>query len=160
MKVLSAVLLIFAFAFNSFSQDEFIEKMNKAKEMSKEDLGDLNYDGSKSTYFQVRDKLIFKEVEVALFLRENNHLLFNGHPSSSKVTVRIYDKPAENPDRVMLWEVNNISGKRKTISEAELKKMYAYYVEDADDLRSVFVDYEIHKGKPARGGIVLVIGYE
>jgi len=159
MKFLPVILICFTIVFNSFSQDDFIDKMNEAKKNTKEELGDLNYDGSKSTYFQVRNEVSYKEVEVALFLRDNYHLFFNGNPTSAKVSVKIYDKPANNPDRIMLWEVKNISGKQKSVSENELKEMYAYYVEDVDNLRSVFVDYEIQKGKPERGGIVLVLGY-
>ncbi|MDX1652869.1 MAG: hypothetical protein R3277_10285 [Brumimicrobium sp.] len=159
MKTFLLVTIAFFLQVAAFGQDELVNKMNEAKKTLKDDLGDLNYDGSKSTYFQVGDKLTFKEVEVAVFLRDNYHLLFNGHPAPSKVTLRIYDKPAENPDRIMLYEVKNISGKRKTITVEELKKLYAYYVEDPNTLRSVYIDYEIHKGKKARGGIVLVLGY-
>jgi hypothetical protein len=159
MKFLQVILICCTVVFNSFSQGDFIDKMNEAKKTTKEELGDLNYDGSESTYFQVRKKVSYKEVDVALFLRDNYHLFFNGNPTSAKVSVRIYDKPANNPDRIMLWEVKNISGKQKSISENELKEMYAFYVEDVDDLRSVFVDYEIQKGKPERGGIVMVLGY-
>lgn len=159
MKLIQIILFCSTFIFSSFSQDDFIDKMNEAKKTTKEDLGDLKFDGAKSTYFQYRDALTFKEVEVAIFLRENYHLFFNGYPAPSKVTIRIYDKPANNPDRIMLWEVKNISGKRKSISVEELKKMYAFYVEDVDNLRSVFVDYEIHKSKPQRGGVVMVLGY-
>lgn len=159
MKIVSVVFLFFTFSINVISQDQFIEKMNDAKEMSKNDLGDLNYDGSKSTYFQVKDELTFKEVEIAVFLRDNYHLFFNGYPAPSKVTIRIYDKPADNPDRIMLWEIKNISGKRKSTTIDELKKMYGYYVEDPNSLKSIFVDYEIHKGDPSRGGVVLVLGY-
>lgn len=159
MKIVSTVFLFFVFTLTVFSQDEFIQKMNDAKEMSKDDLGDLNYDGSKSTYFQVKNELTFKEVEIAVFLRDNYHLFFNGYPAESKVTLRIYDKPADNPNRIMLWEIKNISGKRKSTSVEELKKMYAYYVEDPNSLKSIFVDYEIHKGDLSRGGVVLVLGY-
>src|SRR5680860_542004 len=159
MKFLQVILICCTVVFNSFSQDDFIDKMSEAKKTTKEELGDLNYEGSKSTYFQVRKEVSYKEVEVALFLRDNYHLFFNGNPSSAKVSVRIYDKPANNPDRIMLWEVKNISGKQKSVSENELKEMYAFYVEDVDYLRSVFVDYEIQKGKPERGGVILVLGY-
>lgn len=159
MKFLQVILICCTVIFNSFSQDSFIEKMNEAKKSTKKELGDLKYDGSKSTFFQVRKQVSYKEVEVAIFLRENYHLFFNGNPTSSKVTVRIYDKPADNPDRIMLWEVRNISGKQKSVSVNELKEKYAYYVEDPNNLRSVFVDYEIQKGKPERSGIVMVLGY-
>jgi hypothetical protein len=159
MKLLPIILICFSVAFNSFSQDDFIDKMNEAKKTTKEALGDLKYDGAKSTYFQVKKEVSYKEVEVAVFLRENYHLFFNGNPTSSRVSVQIYDKPASDPNRIMLWEVKNISGKEKSISVNELKEKYSYYVEDTNDLRSVFVDYEIQKGKPERGGIVMVLGY-
>ncbi|PHR47303.1 MAG: hypothetical protein COA32_07735 [Fluviicola sp.] len=159
MKFLQIILICFTFAFSSLAQDSFIDKMNEAKKTTKEELGDLKFDGSKSTYFQVREEVSYKEVEVAIFLRKNYHLFFNGNPTSAKVTVRIYDKPANNPNRIMLWEVKNISGKQKSVSVEELKKMYAYYVENVDNLRSIFVDYEIQKGKPERGGVVMVLGY-
>lgn len=159
MKLLQIILICCLVGFNSFSQDDLVEKMNEAKKTTKENLGDLKYDGSKSTYFQVRKNVSYKEVEIAVFLRDNYHLFFNGNPTSSRVSVQIYDKPANNPNRIMLWEVKNISGKQKSVSVNELKEMYSYYVEDVSNLRSLYIDYEIQKGRPERGGIVLVLGY-
>lgn len=159
MKIFPIILICSTITFNSFSQDNFIDKMNEAKQTTIDALGDLKFDGSKSTYFQVKRDVTYKEVEVAVFLRDNYHLFFNGEPSNSKVTLRIYDKAATDPNRIMLWEVKNISGKQKSVSVKELKEMYSYYVEDPDNLRTVHVDYEIQKGKPERGGIVMVLGY-
>ncbi|MEX1191874.1 MAG: hypothetical protein WEA99_07845 [Brumimicrobium sp.] len=160
MKSIILILsVLFLLSSTASAQDSFIESMNKAKSDLKAGLGDLKYDGSKSTYFQVKKEVTYKEVEVAVFLRENYHLFFDGSPAPSKVTLRIFDKPADNPDRIMLFEVKNISGKQKSVTVDELKEKYAYYVEDPEMLKNVYVDYEIAKGKPARAGVVMALGY-
>jgi hypothetical protein len=156
-------LILVCFCALSFAQQDDVEALKNevkvAKEELKNTLGDLKYDGSKTTYYEVKGDVDFKDLEIILFLRENYRLMFSGKASRGKVRLRIYDKPSENADRLMLFEVKNISGKTATISAQELNDMLAFYDPNPQELRSVYVEYEISKGKTERGAIVLVLGY-
>ena len=166
MKSINLLVVIFIlFSCYSFGQRADVEQLKnevkEAKDALRNQLGDLRYDGSKVTYYEVKRDPSFKDLEVILFLRENYTLMFNGAPSSSKVAMRIYDKPSHQSDRVMLYEVKNISGKSRTVTEQELNNQLTFYVQNPQKLRSVYVEYEVSKGKnPDRGAVVLVLGYD
>jgi hypothetical protein len=156
-------LLLLGFVFISFAQQDDVEILKKevttAKDELKSNLGSQKYDGSKTTYYEVKSTSDFKDLEIILFLRDNYTLNFSGKASRGKVRLRIYDKPSENADRIMLFEVKNISSQTASISSDELNEMLAFYERNPQPLRSVYVEYEIAKGKSVRGAIVLVLGY-
>jgi hypothetical protein len=147
----------------SFAQQDDVEilknEIKTAKDELKNNLGNLKYDGSKTTYYEVKGSNDFKDLEIILFLRDNYSLNFSGKASRGKVRLRIYDKPSENGDRLMLFEVKNISGKNASVTARELNEMLAFYDPNPQPLRSVYVEYEISKGKSVRGAVVLVLGY-
>lgn len=165
MNHLIIVISVFTFSvFSLFGQQEDVvalkNEVKKAKEDLKSDLGDKSYDGTKVTYYQVKKEDDFKELEVYLFLRDDYTLLFNGEASSGKVKLRIFDKPAHDPNRIQLFEIRNISGKTKEVTEKELNEKLGFYVQDAAPLRSIFVEYEISKGRSNdRGAVVMMLGY-
>lgn len=156
-------ILSFALILTSFGQQDDVTQLKnevkEAKEELKNNLGSQKYDGSKTTYYEVRNTVNHKDLEIILFLRDNYSLNFSGKASRGKVRLRIYDKPADNPDRIMLFEVKNISGKTASITSNELNQNLEFYVQNPQSLRSVYVEYEIQKGKTDRGAIVLVLGY-
>jgi hypothetical protein len=156
-------ILFLSLLFVSFGQQDDVlilkNEVKEAKEELKNNLGDKKYDGSKTTYYEVKGSKDFKDLEIILFLREDYTLHFSGKASRGKVALRIYDKPSDDGDRIMLFEVKNISGKTQQVTSKELSEMLKFYDENPQPLRSVYVEYEIAKGKPARGAVVLVLGY-
>lgn len=162
MKTL-ATLIAFSFIALSYGQQDDVTQLKnevkEAKEELKSNLGDKKFDGSKTTYYEVRNAVGFKDLEIILFLRDNYSLNFSGKASRGKVKLRIYDKPSDNPDRIMLFEVKNISGKLSSVSSHELNQQLEFYIQDPQPLKSVYVEYEIQKGKTERGAVVLVLGY-
>jgi hypothetical protein len=162
MKLLITTFLLTSIFF-SFGQQDDVEilknEVKVAKNELKADLNGLKYDGSKTTYYEVRGENNFKDLEVILFLRESYTLKFSGKASRGKVRLRIYDLPADNANRIMLFEEKNISGKTIDVTSSELNEMLAVYRDNPQKLRSVYVEYEITKGKPVRGAVALVLGY-
>lgn len=141
--------------------DDMKKNVRTIQSNLRKSMDDLKYDGSKVTYFEIKNRIQFKEVEVILFLREKNTLFFNGELSAGRVNLKIYDKPANDPNRLMLFEVKNINKKSVSVSENELNERLSFYDPNPTKLRSVFVDYEISKSKKEeRGAIVMAIGYE
>lgn len=165
MNHLIIIISVFTLSiFSLFGQQEDVialkNEVKTAKEELKSSINEKGYDGSKTTYYQVKKEDDFKELEVYLFLRDHYTLYFNGEASSGKVKLRIFDKPADDPNRIQLFEVRNISGKTKEITEAELNEQLGFYIQDAPPLRSVFIEYEISKGRSNdRGAIVMMLGY-
>lgn len=161
------IILFSAFIFSSFSvlsqQEDVValkKEVDKAKKELKSSIKEQGYDGSKITYYQIKNEDDFKELEVHLFLRDHYTLHFNGDASSGKIKMRIFDKPAHDPNRIQLFEVRNISGKTIEVTEKELNEKLGFYVPDAAPLRSIFVEYEISKGRSKdRGAVVMMLGY-
>ena len=136
-------------------------EVKQAKEALKAELKGLSYDGAKTTYYEVKRSPDYKEVEVILFLRDEYTLMFSGEASPGRVSLRIYDKPSHDPNRTVLFEARNISGKQEVVTEAELNERLSFYNPEADALRSVFVEYEVARGRnPERGAIVMILGYK
>lgn len=156
-------LLLLSNLFISFGQHEDIARLkleiNATKEELKEGLGSQKYDGSKTTYYEVKSEKDYKDLEIILFLRDDYTLYFSGKASRGKVRLRIYDKASENADRIMLYEVKNISAKTAHVTASELTEKLSFYDPNPQPLRSVYVEYEISKGKTERGAVVLVLGY-
>lgn len=163
-NVVSIISIISCLSFSVFSQQEdVIALKNEVKEAKKElksSLDELSYDGTKVTYYQEKNEKDFKELEVVLFLRDNYTLFFSGEAASGMVKLRIFDKPSHDPDRIQLYEVRNISGKTREVTEEELNQKLSFYVHDGVPLRSVYVEYEVSKGRSnERGAIIMTLGY-
>ena len=89
-----------------------------------------------------------------------NYVFFlSGAAADDKVTVQFFDKPMESNNRILLYEIKNISGNEAVIDLNELRKRITVYGESPESLRSVFIDYEIKKSRTERGAVVLVLGY-
>ena len=158
MKIFILTLLLVS-ASISFAQDDFIETVNSSKQSLKNKLDTLKYDGSKVTYFKYRDQTYYKGIQIPVFLRENYYFLVSGLAAEDKVSVEFYDKPPESEDRILLYEIKNISGDEDIVNVDELIGKLAFYGKSPELLRSVFIDYVIKKSKSDRGAIVLVLGY-
>ncbi|HLW30393.1 MAG TPA: hypothetical protein VKX29_06015 [Brumimicrobium sp.] len=160
MKKILTILLC-TFALNSYSQDQFIEEVKKSRVDLRKDIESkkLNYDGSKTTFFQYNDKTQYKGLEIAVFLRDNYHFFFDGSHAQSKVSIEFYDLPPENPNRLRMYEISNISGKKVNISMEDVLEFYAVYGGNPETLSSVHIDYIIKKSKPNRGAITLSLGF-
>lgn len=161
------LILIFAgfFVFNTQAQRPDVEELKNevkaAKSILKAEMEDLRYDGSKVTYYEVKRETGFKDLEVILFLRDDYTLFFNGDASSNRVALRVFDKPSEDPNRILLYEVRNISNKTRSVSEQELNEQLQMYMQDPPLLRKVHIEYEVSRGrKPERGAIVMMLAYE
>lgn len=158
MKLFISLLIIVTTNF-AFSQDDFIEKINDAKQSLRDQMDTLKYDGSTVTYFKYRDQTHYKGVQVPVFLRENYIFFLSGETAEDKVSVQFYDKPPESDNRLLLHEIKNISGDEEIVNVDDLRKRMTVYGKSPDLLRSVFIDYEIKKSRGNRGAIVLVLGY-
>lgn len=152
-------LFILVYTTISFSQDDFVEKVNTAKKSLRGQLDTLEYDGTKVTYFKYRDQTYYKGVQIPVFLRDNYHFLISGGAAEDKVSVQIYDKPPESNNRLLLYEIRNISEDEEIIDINKLRERMAFYGKTPETLRSVFIDYEIKKSRSDRGAMVLVLGY-
>tara|TARA_B100000508_G_scaffold138385_1_gene134377 strand:- start:61761 stop:62237 length:477 start_codon:yes stop_codon:yes gene_type:complete len=156
------ILLIFvslSIGFVSVGQDDFVQTVQTAKQSLRDQLDTLSYDGSKVTYFKYRDKTYYKGLQIPVFLRENYVFFLSGAAADDKVTVQFFDKPMESNNRILLYEIKNISGNEAVIDLNELRKRITVYGESPESLRSVFIDYEIKKSRTERGAVVLVLGY-
>ncbi|WP_299203817.1 hypothetical protein [Brumimicrobium sp.] len=153
--------LFCVFIFSTYAQDEFIEKVKKSRVELRKDITakGLKYDGTKTTYFQFTDDTQYKGIEIAVFLRDNYHFFFDGSHSEGKVTIEIYDLSPDNPHRLKLYEIKNISGKKADVSMEEILKHYVTYGGDPETLSSLHIDYVIKKSKPSRGAITLSLGF-
>lgn len=151
--------MVLSFCAFSYGQDALVEKVKDSKESLREQLDTLKYDGSKVTYFRYRDQTYFKGLQIPVFLRDEYVFLLSGVPAEDKVTVQFYDKPMESNNRILLYEIRNISGDEEIININQLRERMIQYGKSPETLRSVFIDYEIKKSRSDRGAIVLVLGY-
>jgi hypothetical protein len=162
------ILIFFAalYAFGVAGQTSVQQVTEKARlvksEMRTKMVGEsLKYDGSKITYYEVKESEILKEFEVTLFLRDNYTLYFNGNASSvnHKVSMKIYDQPYDYPNRKALFSKDNISGTELKVSTIDLNKKYQELNKTSEKLKSIFVEYTVPGGSQDLGGIVLIFGY-
>lgn len=158
-----AVLLIalISLAVQQDSRTDIQSAVRDIQSSLRKSMEGLKYDGSKVTYFETVNQVQYKEVEVILFLRENNHLFFNGDLAPGRVSLKIYDGPANDPNRLVLFEARNIANRTVKVTEQELIDRLHFYDPNPKRLRSVYVDYEISRSRrEERGAIVMAIGYE
>jgi hypothetical protein len=156
-----ALLSFIVFGFTNTEGDLSKEAVRSIQSELRKSMKDLKYDGSKVTYFETKRDTQYKEVEVVLFLRDNNHLFFNGDLAPGRVSLKIYDGPAHDENRLVLYEERNIANKTIVVSEEELLNRLRFYDSNPKKLRSVYVDYEISKSRRSeRGAIVFAVGFE
>jgi hypothetical protein len=156
------VLFTFTLSLSVFSQTtvkQVTESARSIKAEMRSSLKDLKYDGSKITYYEVKDFPVFKEFEITLFLRGNYVLYFSGEAANNNVGMRIYDKAYDEVGRTLLYEIKDISSKKIEVATADLNEVYKKSTGRSDNLKSVYVEYSIPKGTPDLGGIVLIFGY-
>lgn len=147
------------FSFSQTTVKEVTENARNIKTEMRSSLKDEKYDGSKITYYEVKDFPIFKEFEITLFLRGNYSLYFSGEAVKNNVGMRIYDKAYDEKNRTLLYEVKDISTKKISLSTVDLNAVYKKSTGTKENLKSVFVEYSIPKGTPDLGAVVLVFGY-
>jgi hypothetical protein len=159
---ISAILIAFlVLAIQQDTRTDIQSAVRGVQSSLRKSMEGLKYDGSKVTYFETINRVQFKEVEVILFLRENNHLFFSGELSPGRVSLRIYDGPASDQNRLVLFEARNIANKTVKVAEQELIERLRFYDPNPKRLRSVYVDYEIARSRrEERGAIIMAVGYE
>ena len=163
MKILFTLFIVAFGLFSNAQQTDITELKNQLKAYkteAKELLGEKTYDGSKTTYFTSGKKIVKKEVEVVLFLRDNYTLVLNGKGAPTETMVRFYDKPAQDLNRILIKEITNIQGRTAVQESKELREIYNAKVQGAQKLDAIFVEYRAKKSdEEKRGGMVLVLGY-
>ncbi len=132
-------------------------RVNTLKEESKQAIKPARYESSKITYYAEQKSSQTKHLEVFLMSADNYIFAFNGKDCSSKVTLSLYDLPADAKNRSQLKSVQ-LDGKQIIINSSELNEIYRNKVKEADRLRKVFVEYEIEKGSRNQEAIILVLG--
>ncbi len=161
------VAFLFAQTVSNLTEFKANIKSNKAE--AKEQLKPYLYDGYKTTYFNYKTYKQVKEVEIYLFNNTEYRLAFNGKSCAKSMNVKIYNAAKSDPKRVLLKEINNISGSNTLVQTSELNEAYKAKSENATRLKRVFVSYEIpptttaNNEKPTiedRGAVVLVMGYK
>lgn len=126
MKILLTLFMVAFGLFSSAQQTDITELKNQLKAYkteAKELLGEKMYDGSKTTYFTSGKKIVKKEVEVVLFLRDNYTLVLNGKGAPTETMVRFYDKPAQDLNRILIKEITNIQGRTAVQESKELREI-------------------------------------
>ena len=85
------------------------------------------------------------------------------------MSVKIFDAPITESNRVLLAEIEDISGENTIITTKTLNESYKQKTKNDSRLKRVFVDYEIPSVSTAdnknpdisdRGAIILVLGYK
>jgi len=161
------IAFLFAQAVSNLTEFKANIKSNKAE--AKEQLKPYLYDGYKTTYFNYKTYKQVKEVEIYLFNNTEYRLAFNGKSCQKNVKVKIYNAPKSDPNRVLLKEIDNVSGANYLVQTGELNENYMAVNKNATRLKRVFVSYEIpatstaNNDKPSiedRGAVVLVMGYK
>jgi hypothetical protein len=161
------VALLFAQTVTNLTEFKANIKSNKAE--AKEQLKPYLYDGYKTTYFNYKTYKQVKEVEIYLFNNTEYRLAFNGKSCPKNVSVKVYNTDKSNLNRVLLKEINNVSGTNSLVQTSELNEAYQGASKNATRLKRVFVSYEIpatasaNNEKPTiedRGAVVLVMGYK
>ncbi|MGV6860909.1 MAG: hypothetical protein ACWA41_04005 [Putridiphycobacter sp.] len=161
--------LAFLFAQKASTLSEFKSNIKMNKNEAKKSIKPFLYDGYKTTYFNYKTYKQTKEVEIYLFNNTEYRLAFNGKSSPKPISVKIYNAPKSESDRILLREIKDVSGENEIISTKWLNDAYKKENSKATRLKRVFVNYEIpatpgaNNSKPEisdRGAVVLVLGYK
>lgn len=145
----------------SGGNDSVLEaQMSTLKQECKEMIKGTRYEGSKITYFALGSSKQVKHIEVYTFLLDEYKFAISAKKCTAPLTVKIYDAPADNKERVLIKEFKKAQGKNLKFSTTELNDAYVAKIPDADRLRNIHIEYTIGSGKGSKEGIVLVYGVE
>lgn len=145
----------------SGGNDNVLEaQMSTLKQECKEMIKGTRYEGSKITYFTAGSSKQTKNIEVYTFLLDEYKFAISAKKCTAALTVKIYDAPADNKERVLIKEFKKAQGKNLKFSTTELNDAYVAKIPDADRLRNIHIEYAIGSGKGTKEGIVLVYGIE
>lgn len=147
-----SVALISAFILMSFYGEPTITCNAKAiKDKAKTFLDPYKYDSAELTRVMYKNKEVFKETEVALFIGEKYKLAFNTEALPKKIDISIYDKDLDSRKRTLLFSNKDIPFETK---------QFTY--EPKDRTRHLYVDYTIPKAdsSAASGCVVFMVGFQ
>ena len=84
-------------------------------------LRPFRYDGSLTTHFTYKEFDYAKEVEIATIQNENYRLSFNSMGIFNEpIIIKIYDKPKNYKNRVLLYEINDVANNEFTTETNEM----------------------------------------
>jgi len=145
----------------SGGNDNVLEaQMSTLKQECKEMIKGTRYEGSKITYYTLGSSKQMKNIEVYTFLLDEYKFAVSAKKCTASLTVRIYDAPSDNKERVLIKEFKKAQGTNMKFSTSELNDLYEAKNPDADRLRNIHIEYTIGSGKGNKEGIVLVYGIE
>jgi hypothetical protein len=145
----------------SGGNDDILEaQMSTLKQECKEMIKGTRYEGSKITYYTVGSSKQTKSIEVYTFLLDEYKFAISAKKCATSLTIKIYDTPDDDKERVLIKEFKKAQGKNLKFSTTELNNLYQEKNPDADRLRNIHIEYSIGSGKAAKEGIVLVYGIE
>jgi len=161
MKLITVIIALSTclVVFSQATVQEITESARAIKSELRQSLVNKKYDGSKITYFEIKNAPILKEFEIALFLRESYTMYFSGEAAKTNVSMRIYDKPYSSANRTLLYDSKDISGKKITLTTAELNATYEKAKGNSEKLKYLYVEYGIPRGTPDFGAVVLIFAY-
>jgi hypothetical protein len=161
------VAILFAQTVSNLTEFKANIKSNKAE--AKRAVKPYLYDGYKTTYFNYKTYKQTKEVEIYLFNNTEYRLSFNGKSCPKEAAVKIYNADKSDEKRILLWTIENVTGKNVLVQTNELNAALKKASSNASRLKRVFVNYEIpategaNNAKPSiddRGAVILVMGYK
>ena len=84
-------------------------------------LRPFRYDGSLTTHFTYKEFDYSKEVEIATIQNENYRLSFNSMGIFNEpIIIKIYDKPKNYKNRVLLYEISDVANSEFTTETNEM----------------------------------------
>lgn len=143
---------------------EEVSKVTEFKQKSRENLKPYRYDASAVTHFSFFAYEQTKEVELLLFSGNEYKLCFNTEGTPKPIGIRIYDKPAGNQTRALIYEEQNIQGRDVNIITADLEKKYREMKKsETASLKRLYINYLIPANdtkEPLKGFTVVSYGYK
>ena len=106
----------------SGGNDSVLEaQMSTLKQECKEMIKGTRYEGSKITYFALGSSKQVKHIEVYTFLLDEYKFAISAKKCTASLTVKIYDAPADNKERVLIKEFKKAQGKNPGLSLKSMK---------------------------------------
>lgn len=121
------------------------------KDAVKNELPPYQFDLSKLTKFNYKNKPQLKEIEVDLFWGEKYKLIFNTEGAPMPIVINLYNKDKEHSNRKLLYTTKN---------EEVNKKIFTFEYSKA---RRIYIDYEIpadSTNSNITGCVMFVLGYK
>lgn len=118
---------------------------------------DYRYDKSRISEITIKDVLQAGELGVPLLQTEKYRIMFNTRGYSTGLDIKIYNKPAGTPDRIMLYSIKEERDAGKTI----------FYYKPGDITKStmIYIDYIVPAATEeaqigTQGCVVFLMGYK